>query len=271
MSPDRRGFALLAALWVLTALTVLTGVSLAVARTGNATTRNRILLARAGWAREACLEILLARYAQNPGVRALDTVDPGRGTWCSARLEDVGAKLNLNLAQASALEGVLRAFVRDTAYADSLAAAIVNLRSQGPLFDVRALGVLPGFDSSLVARLDGALTTRGPGTIDVNSAPPLLLAILPGMTASALAVIGDLQSFGRPPRSTDELEVLLSGTSRSALLSVYPEFLRAATFAPVQFVALVDGGVRGTPIAARATVTLVPTVGRLAVIRRETE
>ena len=43
---SRDGFALLAVLWTLTA-----GVSVAVARTGSETTRNRILLARAGWAR----------------------------------------------------------------------------------------------------------------------------------------------------------------------------------------------------------------------------
>ena len=79
---------MLAVLWVLTALSVLGGVALAVARAGSQTTRNRILLVRAGWAREACGEILLARYAQNPAVRAVDSVDLGRGVWCRATLED---------------------------------------------------------------------------------------------------------------------------------------------------------------------------------------
>src|SRR6266540_5776489 len=72
---QREGFALLAVLWVLTALTVLAGAALAVARTGSQATRNRILLARAEWAREACGEILLGRYAQDAAVRSLDTVD----------------------------------------------------------------------------------------------------------------------------------------------------------------------------------------------------
>ena len=66
---SRRGFALLAVLWALTALSVLGGVALVVARTGSQTTRNRVLLARAAWAREACVEILLARYGQNPAVQ----------------------------------------------------------------------------------------------------------------------------------------------------------------------------------------------------------
>src|SRR5438309_1525238 len=62
---SRRGFALLAVLWTLTAITMLTGAAMAVARLGSTTTRNRVLLARAAWAREACGEILQARYAQD--------------------------------------------------------------------------------------------------------------------------------------------------------------------------------------------------------------
>ena len=93
-SAARKGFALLAVLWTLTAMTVLTGAAITVARLGSATTRNRILLARAGWAREACVEILQARYAQDASIRALNTVDLGRGTWCTGALEDPSVKLN---------------------------------------------------------------------------------------------------------------------------------------------------------------------------------
>ncbi len=52
---NKRGFGLLAVLWVVTALTALTGAGLLVARLGSETTRNRVLLARAEWAREACV------------------------------------------------------------------------------------------------------------------------------------------------------------------------------------------------------------------------
>ena len=85
---NRRGFALLAVLWTLTAVTVLAGTAITAARLGSTTTRNRVLLARAAWAREACAEILQARYAQDPSVRRLDSMDLGRGTWCSGTLED---------------------------------------------------------------------------------------------------------------------------------------------------------------------------------------
>ena len=50
---NRRGFALLAVLWVITALTALTGAGMLVARLGSETTRNRVLFARAEWARRS--------------------------------------------------------------------------------------------------------------------------------------------------------------------------------------------------------------------------
>src|SRR5260370_34214566 len=124
-----RGFALLTVLWVLVAVSALAGAALTAARTGSLATRNRVLLARAGWAREACVEILLARYAQDSGLRALDAVDLGRGTWCRATLEDPGAKLNLNLADRAALVAVLAAASRRSApSAESVADALLDWR-----------------------------------------------------------------------------------------------------------------------------------------------
>lgn len=100
---DHRGFALLATLWLLVALTALAGVGIGIARLGTLTTRNRVLLARAGWAREACVEILLARYAEDPAVRVVLRVDLGRRTWCEARLTDPGAAAHVNVADSAVL------------------------------------------------------------------------------------------------------------------------------------------------------------------------
>jgi hypothetical protein len=75
----------------------------------------------------------------------------------------------------------------------------------------------------------------------------------------------------RPLHSADEVAGLLSRSSRTVFLSSYAEFVRAAVFEPPQLIAPVEGGVRGTPIVARAILTMVPVPGRLAVIRRETE
>src|SRR2546423_7608128 len=129
---SRRGFALLAVLWVLTGVVVLAGAGFAVARTGSLTTRNRVLLARADWAREACVEILLSRYAQDAAVRRLDPVNLGRGSWCAAALEDPAAKLNVNLADREALVIALSA-VSPRQSVDSLADALLDWRDPDTL------------------------------------------------------------------------------------------------------------------------------------------
>jgi len=283
---NRRGFALLAVLWTLTAVTVLAGAVMTVARLGGATTRNRLLLARAGWAREACVEILQARYAQDASIRALDSADLGRGTWCTASLEDPSVKVNLNLADRPALVSVLQAVVHRSATVDSLVDALLDWRDpdreprpygeepgtarNGPLADVWELRYVRGFTDSLVARLAPFLTTRGTGAINVNAAPSEVLATLPGMTEETVRMLIMRRREASIPNA-DVLAGLVSPSARRALLASYPEFVRSAVFTAPQLVGTVIGGVRGTPLKARVTLTMVPAAGRLAVIRRETE
>jgi general secretion pathway protein K len=277
---------LLAVLWTLAAVTVLTGAAIAVARLGSATTRNRVLLARAAWAREACTEILQARYVQDASVRRLDSVDLGRGTWCSATLEDPSVKLNVNLADRPALVTVLHAVVRPAAAVDSLADALLDWRDpdtiprpfgdesfgnrNGPLGDVWELRYVRGFTDSRVVDLAPFLTTRGTGAINVNAAPREVLAALPGVTEETVRVLLAHRGTAALPNA-DVLARLLSPSARATLLASYPEFVRAAVFAPPLLVGVVTGGARGTPLIARVTLTMVPVAGRLAVIRRETE
>ena len=283
---SRRGFALFAVLWTLTAMTVLTGAVMTVARLGSATTRNRILLARAAWAREACVEILQARYAKDGSTRVIDSVDLGRETWCTASLEDPSVKLNVNLADEPALATVLHAVVRRPAGIDSLVDALLDWRDpdtvprpfgeespgnrNGPFADVWELRYVRGFSDSLVAALTPFLTTRGTGAINATAAPPEVLAILPGITEETMQLLR-MHRGTAPLASADEVATLLSPSARATLLANYSEFARAAVFTPPQLVGVVTGGVRGTPMTARATLTLVPVAGRLAVIRRETE
>jgi type II secretory pathway component PulK len=136
---SRRGFALLAVLWVLTALTALTGAGLLVARLGSETTRNRVLLARAEWAREACGEILLARFAADPSAHVLDPIDLGRGTWCRASLDDPAARLNLNTADRDALVSLFKTVGVQPAIAES----VIVRRARGTLYDLRPVSTRP--------------------------------------------------------------------------------------------------------------------------------
>jgi general secretion pathway protein K len=284
----RRGFALLAALWVITALTVLGGTAVAVARTGSATTRNRMLLARAAWARETCVEILLARFADDPSIGGLETIDLGRSGWCRATLADPAAQLNVNLADRSALVRVLSAVShRQPAVVDSLVDALLDWRDpdtlprpngletpenrNGPLAAVTELRYVRGFDDTLVARLARVLTTRGTGTINLNAASTAVLGTVPGITDEAVELIVRRRQAGQPVRNAEELTGLLSAAGRATLYASYPEFVRTATFARAQLAAVVEGGVHGTPLVARVTLTTMPVAGRLAVIRRETE
>lgn len=260
---NRRGFALLAVLWVLTALTALTGAGLLVARLGTETTRNRILLARAEWARDACGEILAARFAVDAMIRGLDPIDLGRGTRCRASLEDPAAKLNLNTADREALAQLFRATGAQQSFADS----VIARRARGTIYD---LSQVPGLDSTVAVRLARFVTVRGTGVVDVNAAPPEVLRTLPGMTEEGVFLLSSRRAL-RPVHSADELAGLLSPSARTAFLASYAEFVRAAVFDPPQLIATLEGGVRGTPIVARATLTTVPVPGRLAVIRRETE
>jgi type II secretory pathway component PulK len=260
---SQRGFALLAVLWVLTALTALTGVGVLVARLGSETTRNRVLLARAEWAREACGEILHARFATTPTVRELGPIDLGRGTWCRASLDDPAARLNLNTADRDQMALLFDAIRVPTTLADS----VIALRRLGTIYNVHQVR---GFDSMTAARFAPYVTTRGTGAINVAAAPREVLRLLPGMTEESVVIILNRRS-SRPLQSTDELAGALSRSSRAVLLNSYAEFVRATVFAPPQLIVLLEGGVRGTPIVARATLTVVPVPGRLAVIRRETE
>ena len=94
---------------------------------------------------------------------------------------------------------------------------------------------------------------------------------MPGMPDEAVELLVRRRLTGQPVRDADELAGLLSSSARITMHANYPEFVRTATFAPTQLVAIVEGGVRGTPLVARVTLTTVPVAGRLAVIRRETE
>ncbi len=262
---NRRGFALLAVLWVITALTALTGAELLVARLGSETTRNRVLLARAEWARDACGEILGARFAANPSIREVAPIDLGRGTWCRAWLDDPAAKVNLNTIEGDAL-GQLFASI---GLARELADSVIIQRKQGAIYALRQLRAL---DSAARDRLAPFVTIRGSGVINVNASPAQILRLLPGMTEESVFILTSRRAT-RPLQNADELAGALSRSSRAEFLKNYAEFVRSSVFAPPQLIATLEGGVRAPPhgLIAQATLTVVPVPGRLAVIRRESE
>jgi type II secretory pathway component PulK len=250
----RRGFALLTVLWLIAALAVTSAAALSMAKLGAGTSRNRIVLARAEWAREACIEIMLARYAQRDSIVQVDRTDLGGGLWCRVAVEENGSRLDLNLASPEAL----RILIGN----DSLADALLARRAGKPFADVAELGI---------ERLRPFVTTRGTLQVDVNAAPPEVLATLPGITPAAIAAILSRREVGRPIRSADELASLLPRDARAALLGRYQDFTARAAHAPSRIVVGAEGGVGDDPATSVERLTLVPLQGRLAVIRREVE
>ncbi|MGH7533426.1 MAG: general secretion pathway protein GspK [Gemmatimonadales bacterium] len=278
------GFALFTVLWLIVALSVVTTLALGTGRVGRWESANRIALRRGRWAADACLEIFLGRYAAQ-GAVPLDSVDLGSGTWCRARIEDPGAKLNINTASDSALAAVLGN--------DTLAAALLDWRDpddstrvggaerewyllmhrtpprNGPFAGVAELRLVRGFDSAMVVRADSVLTVRGPGHVNVNDAFPAVLETLPGFTPFVLDVVlrarADHRSFG----DLDALVYAVPGPARAGLLAAYAALRQQTVFAPELLIAHLEGHAPESPAVARIDVTLVPAGARLAVVRRE--
>jgi type II secretory pathway component PulK len=268
---NRRGFALLAVLWLVAALGMMAAVGLAAGRTGAAVTRNRILLTRAGWAREACIAILMARVAEDSAaalagarIRSLPSVDLGRGTWCAAQVEDPAARINLNRADSATLNRLFRS--------GELVHALLDWRKQhGPLDDATELRFVSGFDSSTAARFADLTTTRGSGGVNVNEASPEVLGAIAGLPGEAIELVLSRRRVGRPIASLEELLALVSRPSAQILLQDYTGWLTRVRFTPAQLTARVTGGVAGTPIVIVTTLMLAPAPGRLAMVRRESE
>lgn len=114
----RRGFALLAALWLVVALGGLAAGAAAHARLGTASSAERVGALRARWAAEGCLAAALARLDSVVRLRAdfalpvLDTVHYANGATCDVSVADPGAqpgspygdgRLNANSAPDSVL------------------------------------------------------------------------------------------------------------------------------------------------------------------------
>ncbi|HWZ28404.1 MAG TPA: hypothetical protein VNX15_07575 [Gemmatimonadales bacterium] len=255
---ERRGFALLAVLWVVAALTAMVGLGLGALRIGAQGSANRLQLTRGRWAAEACLAVAAARWA---GHRFTDTaaVDLGRQTRCAWRADDPTARLNVN----TAAPAVLYALARQVG---SPPPVIDTLLAHRPFEDTAQVRAEVKADSPLLA----VLTTDGPGSINLNNALPAIVMSIPGLGAEAVEQLTRYRQLGRPISSLDQLTSLVAGT-RPELLAHYADVASLVTFAPPQLLITAFGwvGERG-PQGLHATIEIltVPLPDRLAVIRR---
>lgn len=258
-----RGFALIAVLWVIVALSAVVGLAAASARLGEQTSLNRLTLTRGRWAAAACLALAQARWAQH---RLADTatVDLGRGTRCAWRLTDVTARLNVNTADPEVLGAVLCPGAHVPCALDT----VLRRRAVQPFTVLAQVVALPGVDSTSLA----LLTAQGPGTVNANAAPPALLLDFSGLTPEALAALADARAVGRPLPTLDALAAGLSPAGRAALLAHYGALARQLTFTSPEYALTALGWVQGDggPEGLHATlwVLVVPLPDRLAVVQQ---
>lgn len=290
---NRRGFALLAVLWLIAALAVLVSGGLALARTGLTASGNRVTLMRAGWAREACIEIMMQRGFSTNGTshrlevtRTTGRVDLGRTAWCSLQVDDPSGHINLNLADKATLHRLL---------GDSLSDALLDWRDRdsdsrllgaeadwyrlkrrllprnAPLASVKELRLIRGFDSLRVDQLEPLVTVRGHGALNLNTAPPAAIGALLQLPDEVIRLIERQRSSGRKVENLDQLISLTPPSYRPGLLARYQELTQEVVFSPPELVVVVTGGVGDSPLLSRATLTVVPVADRVAVLRREVE
>jgi len=253
----RRGFALLAVLWVVAALSAIVGLGLGALRIGAQASANRVELTRGRWAADACLAIAEARWTRH---RFSDTgtVDLGR-TGCSWRADDPTARVNVNTAPATLLYALAQQVGTPSLVVDTLLA-------HRPYADTAQVPSALTADSVLLP----LLTTDGSGSINLNDAAPAVIRSIPGLGPETASRLAEYAHLGRPIASLDQLGSVLVG-ERAALMAHYADLAGMLTFAAPQLVITATGWVGETgPDGLHATIEelVVPLPDRLAVIRR---
>jgi len=215
----RRGFALLATLWVLAVLAGLAVTVMAVARSERRATANAATEARARWALSAALAVLVDDLSGGSAELSAASLNrPGDSTvqalivqlnHLEARVavSDARSRVNLNLADSLQLQRLFEvaglpadqaltrtAAVLDWRDADGVrrprgaeAAEYAALRPpgaprNGPFESAADLEEVLGLSEGLVAQLRPWVGTGGDGRINVNTAPAPVLATLPGVS-----------------------------------------------------------------------------------------
>jgi DNA uptake protein ComE-like DNA-binding protein len=252
--------ALLLTLWFIVLLAGLSGVGLGEAKRANLQARNRMALIRAGWAREACLEVIIERAQADsmarlnaPVVLTIDSLDLGDALWCSTRTEDPDTRLNLNTGST---ESLTRLFGDST-----LMKVVVDGR---PWFSTDQL-------PEPLRPWSAFLTVRGTGRVNLLSADATVLGALALLGKEGAQQITRVRSRVRIGASLEELLGQLDGTTVQRIRGGFDQFVRETTTQSLMLVVDVRGHTGERPIVARETVTLLPADHRLAVARREVE
>jgi general secretion pathway protein K len=297
MIQSRRGFALLAVLWVTVSITALgLAVSLA-ARSMVVTVGNRTEVARATWDAEGCAEQaraaisdVLSSLAQ-AGWADLDRnvlALVHRTPTCDIELTAAGARLNVNTADEHMLGAVLANLAIASATRDSLVAALLDWRDadddvrplgaeglwytahsrmaprNGPLSDIMELRRVRGFEA--IHGLDTLLGTEA-GRVPLNKAPLSSLAALPGFGNEALSRMGEMRLRNEPISDLLAFSGRLSADARQELLAHYSELVRLTTVEPDAWILRARASSGTPPVTAILELRLVRSGDRVGIAR----
>ncbi|MBD8872721.1 type II secretion system protein GspK [Rhodanobacter sp. DHB23] len=216
----QRGVALLLVLWACTLLAILLGGYAMLARTAALQTRYQFAQARAHYAAEAgVMRALLA--LQDPDPRRRWLADgrsypfPFDGATVQVSVIDEGGKVDLNAASPEVLQALFGAVGLDAVAAGKLAANVVEWRSfvtdagqadaanaayaaagrdygprHGPFATLQELQLVLGMTPALYQQLEPLVTIwSGRAIPDPNTAPPLVLAAIPGLLPQQLQAL----------------------------------------------------------------------------------
>ena len=222
----QRGVALLVVLWACTLLAILLGGFAMLARTEGLQARYQFAQTQAHYAAEAGLaRAIWGVQDPLPARRWRADGRPYTFRYDNATVRvsaiDEGGKVDLNSAAPEVLQGLFRAAGQDPRAARELAAAVVNWRSytsdaggaaalqptagadgrprHAPFASIEELQQVRGMTPALYRTVASQITIwSGRESPDPDSAPPMALAAIPGMTAQQAAQIAAAKRSGDP-------------------------------------------------------------------------
>jgi type II secretory pathway component PulK len=304
MRSDRGGFALLAVLWVMVAVSALALMAQLAARESVAAARNREELTRAAWRAEECGD--RARAAVSATLRAARLEGPSGASWnripaavaespltrgCEITVRAAGTTIDANTADAETLHRLFQAMGAAPETADSLRDALLDWRDldhdprpagaegdayaragrvpprDGPLADPAELRRVRGFE-----RFPGVDSLLGveAGRIPLGQAPLQVLAALPGFTPQAVARVAELRLRGEPVPEAMVLGGSLADAPRAELVRRAQELAMLTTSVPDAWSVTSRARLGTPPVTAVIEVRLVRAGDRAAVVRRRT-
>lgn len=283
---DRRGFALLAALWLLVALSTASLALALSARTRRLAAANYAEGIRLRAAAQAGIE--LGRSLLEQRLRIDERLDPWAGVdsvvdtlllgdaRVTITFHDLGTTLNLNRAGEDELRRLFVALPIDASEADRLAQRIADWRDEddlhrprgaerddylaaeapalprnGPFQRVADLRNVLGMTDQLLGRVTPYLTLRSSGQVNLNVASRPVLLTVPGLGEDAVAVLLRYRRAARVLTNLDDLQRDLPAGARESFAAQLPQIMARATTESREVEVTSAARSPGSPVRAR--------------------